>query len=274
MRSGMAGRPLMETWEEAVLWLRSQPDQQNLVYTAFFDDPVSAAAARYHTSSEWNALRTELPREAGRALDLGAGRGIASFALAKDGWDTTAVEPDPSPVVGAGAIRKLVEQSGVPIRIVQHPGESLPLPDESFDLVFCRQALHHARDLRGFCREIRRVLRFGGKLIAAREHVLSRQSDLGAFLKKHPLHYRYGGEHAYTLREYRDAIVSAGLTLDKVLNPLQSDINTFPRTLEELRATIARRLHIPAKAVPLKALHFLGACLRTPGRLYTFVARK
>src|SRR3989304_10231248 len=95
------------TWEEAVLWLKQQPDQTELVKACFFDDPLIETAERYYKSSEWEAVRELIPNPQGKALDLGAGRGISSYALAKDGWDTTALEPDKSKIVGAGAIRSL-----------------------------------------------------------------------------------------------------------------------------------------------------------------------
>lgn len=264
----------METWEQAVLWLRSSPRHDDLVRAAFFDDPVSAAAARYYASSEWLALRRLLPTPVGKTLDLGAGRGIASYALARDGWQVTAVEPDPSDVVGAGAIRLLAAETNVAIEIVTEWGEALPILSESFDLVLCRQALHHARDLKALCAEVHRVLRPGGTLVATREHVLTRRNDLDVFLKAHPLHYRYGGEHAYTLKEYTEAIESAGLRLLRLFNPLQSDVNTFPRTTSEIRERIAARLHIPVRFVPSAALTLIGMLDNTPGRLYTFIANK
>ena len=264
----------MGTWEEAVLWLRTQPDQQELVRAAYFDDPVSAAASRYHLGTEWSTIRGYLPRAGGRALDLGAGRGIASYALAKDGWQVTAVEPDRSPVVGAGAIELLQTQADIAVDIISESGEAIPVAGDSFDLVFCRQALHHARNLSQMCREVWRVLKPGGLFVAVREHVVSRHADLGAFFKLHPLHYRYGGEYAYLLSEYCEAIESSGLTLEKVLNPLASDINLYPRTLAEIRQSAARRLHLPVRAIPNVALAWLGNWIQTPGRLYSFVARK
>src|SRR5262249_28824130 len=114
------------TWEQSVAWLRVQPDQVELVRACFFDDPLLAAAQRFHASSEWVATRALLPSPPGRALDMGAGRGIASYALAADGWQVTALEPDPSNLVGAGAIRALASESGNPIEVVEQWGETLP----------------------------------------------------------------------------------------------------------------------------------------------------
>lgn len=263
------------TWEEAVLWLRAQPAQAELVRACFYDDPLDAAAERYRESSEWRAIRALLPARRGKALDLGAGRGIASYALARDGWMTTALEPDPSGVVGAAAIRSLAEQSGVKISVSQDRGERLPFADGSFALVFARAVLHHARDLSALCREAARVLAPGGFFIAAREHVVSSPAQLRKFLEAHPLHRHYGGEHAYRLREYKEAIVASNLKLTQVLNPFSSDINLFPDTREALRARIAMALRLPyANLIPRAALDAIGALHREPGRLYTFVAMK
>ena len=263
------------TWEEAVLWLRSQPDQAALVKACFFDDPLPEAADRYYASSEWQAVRALIGRARGRALDVGSGRGIAAVALSRDGWETTALEPDPSEIVGAGAIRSLVRETRLRIDIIETPAEALPFPDASFDLVHVRQALHHARDLRRFCAEISRVLKPGARLIATREHVLSRRGDLDDFLETHALHRLYGGEFAYVLDDYRKAITDAGIALTKVLNPWESDINLYPETRATLKEAYARRLRLPIlRALPDIFLSWRGKFLRIPGRLYTFVGIK
>lgn len=263
------------TWEEAVLWLKAQPDQAELVRACFYDDPLIEAAERYYKSSEWTAVRKFLPGKPGRALDLGAGRGISSYALAKDGWETVALEPDKSVVVGAGAIRSLAREAGLDIRVEETWGEKLPFEDGFFDLVHGRQVLHHAGDLKKLCRETARVLKKGGTFIATREHVISRPEDLERFRKNHPLHDLYGGENAYLLDEYISAIRGAGFRLKHVLNPCESDINLFPDTVEKSRARLAKSFKVPWPGLmPDVLLRFLGWRDDMPGRLYTFVGIK
>jgi len=263
------------TWEEAVLWLKQQPDQVDLVRACFYDDPLLEAAERYYHCSEWKAVREVLPRPPGKALDLGAGRGISSYALTKEGWITTALEPDPSPTVGTEAIRALFQEAGLMIEIKEDRGEKLPWGDHTFDLVLGRQVLHHAADLQRLCREVARVLKPGGIFIATREHVISKRADLEDFLKAHPLHRLYGGENAYLLKEYLGSITTAGLEIQKTLNPFQSNINLFPETLDDFKKRLAKKIKFPwPHLIPRTLLTLLGSQFRLPGRLYTFVARK
>jgi SAM-dependent methyltransferase len=261
-----------QTWEEAVIWLKGQPDQVELVRTCFFDDPLIDAADRYYASSEWQAVRQLVGPAGGRALDVGAGRGISSYALARDGWHVTALEPDPSAVVGAGAIRQLAADAHLPIEVVMEWGEALPFPDASFDLVYGRQVLHHARSLPLLCAEMARVLKPGGIFLATREHVIFKDADLPVFLAEHPLHRIYGGENAYRLREYKGAIQSAGIRLTNVLNPWASAVNLYPRSISELRELIHARLpFVPVAVIRPSLLPRLGWLLRSPGTAYSFV---
>ncbi len=263
------------TWEQAVDWLRKQPDRAPLVRDCFFDDPLLDAARRYHAGSEWRAVRELLPSPPGAVLDVGAGRGIASYALAADGWTVTALEPDHSPLVGAEAIRALAAESGQPIAVVTDFGEKMPFPDASFDLVHARQVLHHARDLEFLCLECRRVLKPGGTFIATREHVVDSESDLAKFLDLHPLHHLYGGENAFPLPRYLSAFAGAGIEMTAILSPWESDINLFPETLGDKRSSLARRYLFPfPRLIPARFVHWAGRRLTTPGRLYTFAGRR
>jgi len=278
------------TWEQAVEWLRNQPDQAELVRACYFDDPLENAAERYRQSAEWEAMRELLPPPPGEAIDLGAGRGISSYALAKDGWRVTAVEPDPSPLVGAGAIRTLAEHSSLPITVAQMEGESLPASDGFFTVAIARQALHHARSLDSFVEEAARVLKPGGVFLATREHVVDRPEDMRAFLDSHALHRLYGGENAFSLEQYRAAIASAGLVMSREFGPLESVINYFPATMDNLRENVHHRILLklgrPGKrlaqladratgdALSRMALAYISKRDRTPGRLFTFLAQK
>ena len=272
------------SWEEAVSWLKQQPDQQDLVISSYYDDPLSEAAERYYQGEEWKEVMSLLPSNGGDALDVGAGRGIASYALAKSGFNVTALEPDLSDLVGAGAIKKLAHDAQLPISVKTEYSEQLPFADCVFDVVFARAVLHHMKDLKAGCREICRVLKPGGVFIAVREHVISREKDLAEFLNIHPLHHMYGGEHAYLLKEYRAAIEASGLSLRKQLSPLSSPINYYPQTKDSLKQEIALRLpkvlsSVASLLLRSDILFFWVIALfslidNRPGRLYSFVSYK
>ncbi|MCA2001029.1 MAG: class I SAM-dependent methyltransferase [Chloroflexi bacterium] len=277
-------------WENAVLWLRAQPERQELVRACYYDDPLLEAARRYEASEEWQAVCKILPNQAGGALDLGAGRGISSYALAKAGWKVDALEPDPSAIVGRGAIEQLAAESALPIRTLEGIAEQIPAQDETYDLVYGRQVMHHARNLQTMCGEVFRVLKPGGVWIATREHVISRRHDLAAFLESHPLHRLYGGENAFLLEEYLGAIRAAGLRITQIFGPYDSVINYFPET----EAAMTERLHSSFRKYMGAAMtrfwlnekmpwtnwvnRFLARRASrldaSPGRLYTFLCRK
>lgn len=261
------------TWEEAVEWLRQQPDKQEIVRACFFDDPLLDAAQRYQESAEWQAVRTLLPKVPGTVLDVGAGRGIASFALAEDNWKVTALEADSSNLVGIGAIKTLARVSKHPFHLVRGWGEKLPFVDASFDVVHVRQVLHHARDLGQFCAELGRVLKPGGLLIATREHVIDIPEELEYFRANHALHALYGGECAFTLDHYLSALTGGGrLYMRQVITPFQSPINFFPYTDNDILG-LAREKWPWGYTMGLEAmLSQLDHTQAAPGRLYTFIA--
>lgn len=271
------------SWEQAVQLLRQQPEKAQLVIDCYYDDPLLAAAQRYWASAEWQAARSMLAGRSGSALDVGAGRGIASYALARDGFSVTALEPNPSALVGAAAIRGMAADGGFTINVCEEFSERLPFESNSFDVVFARAVLHHTSDLKSTCAEFLRVLKPGGIMLAVREHVISDKADLPAFYDIHPLHYLYGGENAFLLAEYEAAIREAGFSGLKTISPWHSAINFAPHTLTTLQQAIASKLggmtllvtgllKIPGVWPVARAL--LAITDRRPGRLYSFVASK
>lgn len=271
------------SWEAAVRWLIEQPGQEQVVRDCYFDSPIENAAVRYRNSEEWLAASRLLPRPLGMAIDLGAGRGITSYALASAGWTVTAVEPDPSELVGRGAIRVLAERLNAKIHAVEGTGELLPVASGSVHLVFGRQVLHHANNLEALCREAYRVLIPGGRLVAIREHVLAKASDLPKFLQAHPLHHLYLGENAFPRSRYHAALRDAGFVLDRDIGPYESVVNIAPQSVDGLMKLVANRFPFGRQGVtevlrwpPARnaALSLLSLLDQRPGRLHSFVCSK
>jgi SAM-dependent methyltransferase len=271
------------TTEEAVLALREDPAYAELVRDLYLGEDVRDAARRFHGSAEFDAVRALLPPLRGATvLDVGAGTGIATYAFEREGAAVVALEPDPSEHIGRGAIERLGLERAVVLDAV---GESIPLEDGTVDVVYARQVLHHARDLRALLGEAARVAKPGATLLACREHVVDTDHDLEVFLESHPVHRLAGGEGAHPLETYVSALAEAGWTVERVLGPFDSIVNAFPayRTEEELagraRRYLAGRLGGlgPAAAALPGARRAVERRLdhaRAPGRLYSFLASK
>lgn len=271
--------------EQAVRRLRADPRYAELIRDSYLEPDVFRSSKRFLASAEFAEARRLLGNliPEGKILDCGAGTGIASYAFARCGAQIVyALEPDPSNEVGQGAIRRLAR--GMPIRVIDTYAEEIPLPDAEVDIVYTRQVLHHVSDLRLVLGECARVLRSGGMLLACREHVVDDDQQLQTFLRSHPVHQLVGGENAYPLSDYTEAVLSAGLELKQVLGPWDTIINAFPvvRTAEELerypRTVLERRFGrvgaLASMAPGIETLMWRRLKRPTPGRLYSFLAMK
>jgi SAM-dependent methyltransferase len=90
------------------------------------------------------------------AVDLAAGTGLLSRALARKVPQVIAVEPD-------DRMAEVLRARSPGVRVTRGRGESIPLPDASADGVFISSAWHWL-DLERAPAEIARVLRDGGRL--------------------------------------------------------------------------------------------------------------
>ena len=231
-----------------------------------------------------------LPKRPGLALDVGAGRGILSFALASEGWQVVAVEPDPGDNVGVGSIRELKRQSRLPIEIVRGDGEHLSFSDGTFDLVCCRQVMHHVSNPAAFCLEVRRVLGDDGMFAVLREPVISCPEDMDALLDSCILHRMHEGENAYALDEYRSFLKAGGFDNTRTIGSMENAANYFPMDPVDWHIACARPLirflgyrlsmtvtgmENPVSGWILRMLARRATELDArPGRMYSFIARK
>jgi len=286
MLKSIEPRKTQVSWEEAVATLACSVKDHELAKACYFDRPVIDAVKRFYSSLEWREMCRFLPsRQLGRALDIGAGNGITSYALAMDGWHVSATEPDPSEWVGAGAIRNWAASESLPVTVCDAFCECLPFANDTFDVVVARQVMHHTKNLPQAFREIRRVLAPGGIAITARDHVVSSEKQLQQFLVRHPLHELYGGENAFRLSEYKNAASMAGLRITKVLGSISSPINLAPFSEEHILEMLSQRLPdplqrivrsiVPVQSRRLKAvLRFASFLDNRPGRLVSLVLTK
>jgi ubiquinone/menaquinone biosynthesis C-methylase UbiE len=102
------------------------------------------------------ALDWLLPAGAGVVVDLAAGTGLVSRALAGRAGHVIAVEPD-------DRMRSVLAGRSPGVQVLAGRAEAIPLPDASTDAVLISSAWHWL-DLQLAVPEIARVLRDGGRL--------------------------------------------------------------------------------------------------------------
>lgn len=288
------------TWEETIKHIRTLQEYQELVEKAYLEADLILNVERFVKSEEFEEtlkiFQTYAPN-AQKILDIGAGNGIASIAFARLGYHVFALEPDESETVGVNAIRKLKEHYALPnVEIFETTAEEMNFENETFDIVYARQCMHHAYNLYEFLKQASRVLKKGGLLLTVRDHVIFSEKDKQWFLDNHPLQKFYGGENAFTPEEYRKAMQNAGLQIIRELKHFESVINYFPLTRSQVEnyhknQIQAREKHLVKKLGKLgtfKVIKKLYRCYldkkigsiqlldeaKVPGRMYSYICIK
>ncbi|WP_436932702.1 class I SAM-dependent methyltransferase [Halosimplex halobium] len=119
-----------------------------------------------HTDAQrdrWLAvLREWVGADPGRALDVGCGTGVVALLLADLGHEVVGVDAAPAMLAQARAKSRGTDRS---LAVLQGDAESLPLADDSVELVTARHLVWTLPNPRAALREWQRVLEPGGRLL-------------------------------------------------------------------------------------------------------------
>ena len=162
LRLGAAEIPETEQDRQALeLVLRKRKDKMR----AYFDELAGKFGRQYVPGRSWKGLAEMLLHLIPRMViaDLGAGEGTVSQLLARRAERVIAVD-NSEKMVAFGS--ELARRHGVMnLEYRQGDLEALPIEDESVDLAFFSQSLHHAQHPANAVGEAYRILRPGGRIV-------------------------------------------------------------------------------------------------------------
>lgn len=153
----------------------------------------------------------------GRILEIGAGAAWLSAELSKQPRVVEVFATDYSPRLLKEVAPKVFERLNAnTAKITRMPSDfhELDFPDDYFDAVVSATVLHHASNIVQVLREVKRVLKPGGKFVAIREPVWplvkikSRKKMLAKLVSTGV------DEHFYSLAEYKEFFRQAALPLE------------------------------------------------------------
>lgn len=159
-------------------------------------------------------IRSRLLADAsGDVLEVGAGTGRNLAHYPAGLTSLTLTEPDPAML---RRLRAAARAAGVPSKVLRAPAEDLPFDDATFDTVVSTLVLCGVSDQPRAVREIRRVLKPGGRLLVV-EHVradtehLARRQDRINWLNRLVV----GCE---CTRPTRDTLQQSGFRVDDIVD--------------------------------------------------------
>lgn len=167
------------------------------------------------------------PKPGDAALDVATGGGHTAIRVARTGALVTIADITQEMLTDAV---NLAMQEGLTLTPVEAFAESLPFADGTYDIVTCRRAAHHFRDVGVFVREVRRVLRPGGRVgisdMTGSTHNVGWLNTLERL--RDPSHNR-----ALSPDEWYAHLVAAGFTVSEIV------LSEEPMTFEEWLSPVA-----------------------------------
>jgi glycosyltransferase involved in cell wall biosynthesis/acetyltransferase-like isoleucine patch superfamily enzyme/SAM-dependent methyltransferase len=233
------------SWEEIVDAAQADPKMTEDLKNSYLHSDLYGSLLRYRSGGEFSETLSEIRARAPNAksiMDIGGAAGVMAIAFALEGYNVTLVEPSSGVITGAkGAERllSLVEERLDPLirsKVTVINGTIDFLAREAcFDLVYCRQVVHHFSNPLQELAKIASHLMPGGLGLFLREHVIFDDDDKSTFLKHHPFHSFTLGENAYTPSEYYNFLTNAGFEVLRIYRFSETLINCFPHTGDEAR---------------------------------------
>jgi ubiquinone/menaquinone biosynthesis C-methylase UbiE len=145
------------------------PDETISYYDAGKErDRLQAGASRIELARTQDILRRVLPSAPAHILDIGGGPGAYAAWLARKGYEVQLLDPVALHV--EQAVDAAARQPDHPFSALQGDARALPYDDRSADAVLLLGPLYHLMeraDRLQALREVRRVLRPGGVVVAA-----------------------------------------------------------------------------------------------------------
>lgn len=95
-------------------------------------------------------------------LDFGCGPGFYAVPFAKVAREVVAVDLQPEMLQKAS---QYAEKNRVKIKTIQSNGQTIPIPDGSFDMIFLSGVYHELTEKKQVLAELNRVLKPGGRIV-------------------------------------------------------------------------------------------------------------
>jgi SAM-dependent methyltransferase len=141
-----------------------------------------------------------------RILDAGCGAGGITRLLAEAGGadsHITALDIEADFLVAA---KKLLEEIPAAMRYQEGSLDELPFADGQFELIWCSRVIHHMPDQLAAMREMRRVLKPGGKLALREDGLLMQLLPFDIGLGEPGLDERLNAVRAWEFAQLRPSI--------------------------------------------------------------------